>query len=85
MLVGHAGGTQMAEMLYPDDQRMEVVRKQILVLHSDVFLTDKERQELVDKVRKEMKGGLVFLPPSVTAITVDEDCIALLDCGEEET
>lgn len=85
MLVGHAGGTQMAEMLYPDNQRTEVMRKQILVLHCDLLLTDEEKQKIMDRVREEMKDGLVFLPHYLTAITVDADCIALLDCGKEKT
>lgn len=59
--------------------KTEVVRRQILVLKSERFLTDEEKKKIIDRVKKEMEDGLVVLPFFLTAITVDEDSVVIMD------
>lgn len=59
--------------------KTEVVRRQVLVIHCDLFVTYEERQKIMDRVREEMKDGLVFLPPHLTATTVDMDSVAVME------
>lgn len=59
--------------------KTEVVRRQILVLKCDRFLTNEEKKLIIGRVKKEMEEGLVFLPAYLTAITVDEDSVVIMD------
>lgn len=59
--------------------KTEVVRRQILVLKCERFLTDEEKKKIIDRVKKEMEDGLVFLPFYLTAITVDKDSMVIMD------
>lgn len=59
--------------------KTEVVRRQILVLKCERFLTDEEKKKIIDRVKKEMEDGLVFLPFYLTVITVDEDSVVIMD------
>lgn len=59
--------------------KTEVIRRQILVLKCERFLTDEEKKKIIDRVKKEMEDGLVFLPFYLTAITVDEDSVVIMD------
>ncbi len=59
--------------------KTEVVRRQVLVIHCDRLVTYEERQKIMDRVREEMKDGLVFLPHYLTATTVDMDSVAVME------
>lgn len=59
--------------------KTEVVRRQILVLKCERFLTGEEKKLIIDRVKKEMEDGLVFLPAYITAITVDNDGEVIMD------
>lgn len=59
--------------------KTEVVRRQILVLKCECFLTNEEKKLIIDRVKKEMEDGLVFLPAYITAITVDKDSVVTMD------
>ncbi len=59
--------------------KTEVVRRQVLVIHCDLFITNEEKQKIMDKVREEMKDGLVVLPNYLTATTVDMDSVAVME------
>ena len=63
--------------------KTEVVRRQVLVIHCDHLVTYEETQKIMDRVRKEMKDGLVFLPYYLTATTVDMDCMAVMEQEDE--
>lgn len=67
----------MVELL--PNPKTEVVRRQVLVLKCERFLTDEEKKRIIDRVKKEMEDGLVFLPFYLTAITVDEDSVVIMD------
>lgn len=58
--------------------KTEVVRRQVLVIHCDCIITDEKRQKIMDRVREEMKDGIVFLPHYLTATTVDIDGVAVM-------
>lgn len=60
-------------------QKLEVVRRQVLVIHCDCIITDEERQKIMDRVREEMKDGLVFLPHYLAATTVDMDSVSVME------
>lgn len=68
----------MDDFLLPKP-KTEVVRRQVLVIHCDLLLTDEEKQKIMDRVREEMKDGLVFLPHYLTAFTVDMDAVAVME------
>ena len=59
--------------------KTEVVRRQVLVIHCDLFITNEEKQKIMDRVREEMKDGLVVLPNYLTATTVDMDSVAVME------
>ena len=59
--------------------KTEVVRRQVLVIQCECLLTSEERQKIMDRVREEMKDGLVFLPHYLTATTVDIDGVAVME------
>lgn len=59
--------------------KTEVVRRQVLVLKCECFLTNEEKKEIIDRVKKEMEDGLAFLPFFLTAITVDKDSVVTMD------
>lgn len=59
--------------------KTEVVRRQILVLKCERLLTDEEKKKIIERVKKEMEDGIVFLPFYLTAITVDEDRVVIMD------
>ena len=59
--------------------KTEVVRRQILVLKCERFLTEEEKKKIIDRVKKEMEDGIVFLPFYLTAITVDKDSVVIMD------
>lgn len=62
-----------------------VVRKQILVLKINTFLTDKDRlNTLRDDVMEQMKTGIVFLPSWVEAFTVDADEVKVVVKEEQK-
>lgn len=63
--------------------KTEVVRRQVLVIHCDRLVTYEERQKIMDRVREEMKDGLVFLPYYLTATTVDMDGMAVMEQENE--
>lgn len=59
--------------------KTEVVRRQILVLKCERFLTEEEKKKIIDRVKKEMEDGIVFLPFYLTATTVDKDSVVIMD------
>ena len=63
--------------------KTEVVRRQVLVIHCDLFITNEEKQKIMDRVREEMKDGLVVLPNYLTATTVDMDSVAVMEQEDE--
>ena len=61
------------------NQRMEVVRKEILVVKCAHFMTTEDKAQLRADIEAQMETGLVILSGSFDAFTVDEDRVVIME------
>lgn len=58
-------------------EKLETVRKQVLVINLDRIISTAERDALVVSIKKQMTEGLVVLPVGIKGFTVDTDYLVV--------
>lgn len=58
-------------------QKLETVRKQVLVINSSRIISATDRDALVASIKKQMEEGVVILPAGFEGFTVDADCLVV--------
>lgn len=58
-------------------QKLETMRKQILVINTDRIISAEDRDALVVSIKKQMAEGLVLLPAGFKGFTVDADYLVV--------
>ena len=58
-------------------EKLETVRKQVLVINSSRIISAADRDALVVSIKKQMAEGLVVLPAGFEGFTVDVDYLVV--------
>jgi hypothetical protein len=58
-------------------EKLETVRKQVLVINSSRIISATDRDALVVSIKKQMAEGLVVLPAGFEGFTVDADYLVV--------
>lgn len=59
-------------MANPENSPVGKTEKGLLVIHSNIFMKDRQYEDLYKGIAQQMQNGLVILPPYCKAIYIPE-------------